>query len=86
MSRKYTLVHEGLSQWIKSPNNGGECCQTCVDTVDELNRLLACIKLLEEAGDAIVGFNIGCGCGENGLCRGCQNAVEAWHNAKEAKL
>lgn len=49
MSDKYTLVHEGLSQWINSPNNSGECCQTWADTVDELNRLLAHIKRLEEA-------------------------------------
>ena len=49
MSDKYTLVHEGLSQWINSPNNGGECCQTWADTVDELNHLLARIKRLEEA-------------------------------------
>lgn len=48
MSREYTLVHEGLSQWINSPNNGGECCQTYADTVDELNRLLARIKRLED--------------------------------------
>jgi hypothetical protein len=38
-----------LSQWINSPNNGGECCQTWADTVDELNHLLARIKRLEEA-------------------------------------
>ena len=47
MSDKYTLVHEGLDQWINSPNNGGECCQTWADTVDELNRLLDRIKRLE---------------------------------------
>jgi len=50
---KYTLVHEGLSQWINSPNNGGECCQTWADTVDELNRLLARIKRLEEFVDQL---------------------------------
>ena len=54
MRDKYTLVHEGLSQWINSPNNGGECCQTWADTVDELNRLLARIKRLEEAGEKMV--------------------------------
>ncbi len=53
MSDKYTLVHEGLSQWINSPNNGGECCQTWADTVDELNRLLARIKRLEEFVDQL---------------------------------
>ena len=53
MRDKYTLVHEGLSQWINSPNNGGECCQTWADTVDELNRLLARIKRLEEAGQKV---------------------------------
>lgn len=48
MSEKYTLVHEGLDKWINSPNNGGECCQTCADTVDELNRLLNRINEMEE--------------------------------------
>lgn len=41
MSDKYTLVYEGMSRWINSPNNGGECCATYADTVDELNRLLS---------------------------------------------
>ena len=49
MSDNYTLVHEGLSRWINLPNNGGECCQTYADTVDELNRLLARVKRLVEA-------------------------------------
>jgi len=53
VSEKYTLVHEGLNQWINSPNNGGECCQTWADTVDELNRLLARIKRLEEFVDQL---------------------------------
>lgn len=53
MSDKYTLVQEGLDQWISSPNNGGECCQTNAETVDELNRLLARIKRLERAGDGM---------------------------------
>ena len=57
MSEKYTLVHEGLGQWINSPNNGGECCQTWADTVDELNRLLDRIKRLEEAGDELLRDN-----------------------------
>jgi len=53
---KYTLVHEGLSQWINSPNNGGDCCQTWADTVDELNRLLARIKRLEDCAETAWGI------------------------------
>ena len=49
MSNYYTLVREGSDQWIKHPNNGGECCQTNSETVDELNRLLTRIKRLEDA-------------------------------------
>lgn len=56
MSDKYTLIHEGLNQWINSPNNGGECCQTWADTVDELNRLLARINRLEDACDEAIAF------------------------------
>ena len=74
MSDKYTLVHEGLSQWINSPNNGGECCQTWADTVDELNRLLARIKRLEEVGDEVVINYV------NSL-----SAFEMWRKAKEVK-
>lgn len=51
----------------------------------ELNAANAKIKRLEEAGDAIVGYNIGCGCGEDGLCRACCEACEEWTRAKEAK-
>jgi len=43
------------------------------------------IKRLEKVGDEIVGNNIGCGCGQDGPCRACRNAVEAWHKAKETK-
>jgi len=43
------------------------------------------IKWLEEAGDAIVDHNIGCGCGQDGPCRACRMACEAWYKAKEAK-
>ena len=74
MRDKYTLVHEGLSQWINSPNNGGECCQTWADTVDELNRLLARIKRLEEVGDEVVINYV------NSL-----SAFEMWRKAKEVK-
>ena len=76
MSREYTLVHERLDQWISSPNNGGECCQTFSDTVGELNRLLARIKRLEEAGDAAV----------HEAAHGREeDALENWTKAKEAK-
>lgn len=47
--------------------------------------LLARVKRLEEAGDAIVDHNIGCGCGQDGPCRACRMACEAWTQAKEAK-
>ena len=47
--------------------------------------LAARIKRLEEAGDAIVDHNIGCGCGQDGPCRACRMACEAWYKAKEAK-
>ena len=56
MSDKYTLIHEGLNQWINSPNNGGECCQSWADTVDELNRLLARINRWEDACDEAIAF------------------------------
>ena len=44
------------------------------------------IKRLEEAGNEIVDYNIGCGCGHDGPCRACRMACEAWEEAKEAKL
>lgn len=85
MRDKYTLVHEGLSQWINSPNNGGECCQTWADTVDELNRLLARIKRLEEAGDALLEL---CEADESKfhLADHIDARCDAWRKAKEAKL
>lgn len=51
----------------------------------ELNAANERIKRLEEAGDAIVDHNIGCGCGQDGPCRACRMACEAWNKAKEAK-
>lgn len=51
----------------------------------EIDRLKMRIKRLEEAGDAIVDHNIGCGCGQDGPCRACRMACEAWLKAKEAK-
>lgn len=50
------------------------CCQTCVDTVGELNRLLARIKRLEEAGDELASLTI-----PNG------NSHRNWTKAKETK-
>jgi len=81
---KYTLVHEGLSQWINSPNNGGDCCQTWADTVDELNRLLARIQRLEEAGDAL--FEL-CDASpiQFELVDQIPQRLKAWEEAKEAK-
>jgi len=81
---KYTLVHEGLSQWINSPNNGGDCCQTWADTVDELNRLLARIQRLEEAGDAF--FEL-CDASpiQFELVDQIPQRLKAWEEAKEAK-
>ena len=53
MSDKYTLVQDELDQWINCPNNGGKCCQTLADTVDELNHLLDRIKRLGEFVDQL---------------------------------
>ena len=80
MRDKYTLVHEGLSQWINSPNNGGECCQTWADTVDELNRLLARIKRLEEAGGQLMMW-----LGGDISASNRQLLEDHWNQAKEAK-
>ena len=74
MSEYYTLVQEGLDQWINSPDNGGECCQTSRETVDELNRLINRIKRLEEAGHELLYDN------DN------MENINRWHKAKEAKL
>lgn len=41
------------------------------------------IKRLIAAGDAIVEYNIGCGCGQDGTCRACRLACKAWTEAKE---
>lgn len=40
MSAFYHVIKEGDIAWIASPNNGGECCASREDTVEELNRLL----------------------------------------------
>lgn len=53
MNSKYVLVRENGEQWINSPNNGGECCETKAETVVELNRLLARIKRLDEFVDQL---------------------------------
>ena len=53
MNNKYVLVRENGEQWINSPNNGGECCETKAETVVELNRLLARIKRLDEFVDQL---------------------------------
>lgn len=56
MSKFYHVYVEADHKWIGAPNNGGECCISPEDTVEELNRLLAerdaanaRIKRLEEA-------------------------------------
>ncbi len=86
MSREYTLVNEGLNQWINSPNNKGVCCQTWADTVDELNRLLNHIKRLEKAGDRLLTVMRGeegtAYCEWVGLAH---DAEQNWLKAKEAK-
>lgn len=51
----------------------------------ELNAANERIKRLEEAGDAIVDHNIGCGCGQDGPCRACRMACEAWYKAKDSE-
>ena len=53
MNNKYVLVRENGEQWINSPNNGGECCETKAETVVELNRLLSRIKRLDELVDQL---------------------------------
>lgn len=50
----------------------------------EREQLLTRVRRLEVAGDAIVDHNIGCGCGQDGPCRACRMACEAWTKAKEA--
>lgn len=80
MSEYYTLVQEGLDQWINSPDNGGECCQTSRETVDELNRLINRIKRLEESENRLL----------NWLTEDCPDSVKkqlsnAWIKYKEAK-
>lgn len=53
MNKKYTLVRDGTDQWINLPNNGGECCETDADTVEELNGLISRIDRLEEFIDQL---------------------------------
>jgi RecB family exonuclease len=40
MSKFYHVIREGEHRWISAPNNGGECCLTKEDTVEELNQLI----------------------------------------------
>lgn len=40
MSIFYHVVIDSNGKWIKSPNNGGECCTTQEDTVETLNKLI----------------------------------------------
>lgn len=40
MSKFYHVYVDAGHKWIGAPNNGGECCVTPEDTVEELNRLL----------------------------------------------
>lgn len=40
MSKFYHVYVEADHKWIGAPNNGGECCVTPEDTVEELNKLL----------------------------------------------
>lgn len=58
---KYTLVREGDSQWINSPSNGGECCQTKADTVEELNRLYEEVSELRSRTSVSMGVGNGSG-------------------------
>lgn len=58
MSKFYRVIREGDNWWISAPNNGGECCTSFEDTVEELNRLiqrrdalLSYVHELEKAGD-----------------------------------
>ena len=85
MSDRYTLVREGLDQWINSPNNSGECCQTTAETVNEMNRLLDQIKRLEDAGNAMESV-LSVASGSNSYIEWMQDAMSDWRKAKEAKL
>lgn len=56
MSKFYHVIRDCYGKWIKSPNNGGECCTTQEDTVEALNELIqkrdelqARVNRLEEA-------------------------------------
>jgi len=40
MSKFYHVIRDCYGKWIKSPNNGGECCTTQEDTVEALNQLI----------------------------------------------
>lgn len=95
MSKFYHVIRDGSGKWIKSPNNGGECCQSQEDTVEELNRLLKQLEeseklrveyreALKAAGDAL-DDRIGCGCGASGPCMRCRKASENWEMAKGRK-
>lgn len=64
MSIFYHVVLDSDGKWIKSPNNGGECCTTQEDTVEALNKLIqerdalqARVERLEEALEFGVGSN-----------------------------
>ena len=99
MNNKYVLVRENGEQWINSPNNGGECCETKAETVVELNRLLARIKRLDEFVDQLTNpkFTRDDLPKEALLQRikrleeagdelvGTADAMDAWREAKEAK-
>ena len=84
MSDYYTLVREGLDQWINSPDNGGECCQTSHETVDELNRLIIRIKRLEEAGDGLLEL-CEAEVNQHHLADQIDARCKSWRKAKESK-
>ena len=61
MSIFYHVVLDSSGKWIKSPNNGGECCTTQEDTVETLNKLIqerdalqARVKRLEDALELVL--------------------------------
>ena len=42
------------------------------------------IRRLEEAGDRLDN-SVACGCGIDGPCKSCREALDGWKQAKEAK-
>ena len=56
---------------------------TDMDEIDaEITKLMERNRRLVKAGDKL-GNHIACGCGVDGPCRACRNAIDEWNKAKE---